>query len=88
MIRQSPSVASPLQRQWLAYLRDRNAAVTLYLCKGLALRGQIAAFDEYTLLLAAGDGQPSLVYKHAVATVVPLNPAEPSDLFERAEPPP
>jgi host factor-I protein len=83
MIRKSPTVASPLQQQWLGYLRDCNAAVTLYLRTGLALRGRIIGFDDYALLLRASDGLPGLIYKHAISTVLPLNP--PADPFEPAD---
>ena len=79
--------ASPVQSTWLAYLRDRNAAVTFYLRSGLALHGRPAHFDQYTLLLDRGPRQLSLIYKHAVSTVRPTHPAEPFDWFEAMEPP-
>jgi host factor-I protein len=84
MTGKTPPPAAPVQQQWLGFLRDRNSAVTLYLRSGIALRGRIAGFDDYALLLAGGD-RPCLVYKHAVLTVLPLNPADP---FEPAGPEP
>ena len=44
--------------------------MTLFLTNGVMLQGQIAGFDQFSLLLERG-GQVQLVYKHAVSTLQP-----------------
>ena len=45
----------------------------MFLVNGVMLQGEIAAFDQFSLLLER-DGQVQLVYKHAISTVQPAHP--------------
>ena len=77
--RAPPDGARYTQNAWLGHLRADRVAVTAYLISGVALRGRIAGFDSFCVLLAGGadETRPSLVYKHAIATLLPLQPTEP-----------
>ena len=80
------AAASPrasLQDQFLAAAASERQAMTLFLVNGVMLQGQVAAFDQFCLLLER-DSQLQLVYKHAVST---LQPAQPLQLGDRAAEP-
>jgi len=38
------------------------------------LRGHIMSFDGYCILLKLDDGREIMVYKHAISTLLPLQP--------------
>lgn len=59
-------------------LRKNKTPVTIYLANGVKLQGTITGFDNFSVVLRRGP-QMQLIYKHAMATVVP---AEPVRLFE------
>lgn len=69
MIGQKPSV----QDQFLSELKKTGAPTTVFLVNGVKLQGVIIAFDSFSLLLKR-DGHSQLVYKHAISTVLPVNP--------------
>ncbi|CAA9523212.1 MAG: RNA-binding protein Hfq / RNA-binding protein Hfq [uncultured Sphingomonadaceae bacterium] len=69
-----------LQDIFLNSLRKSKTPVTMFLVKGVKLQGIITWFDNFSVLLRR-DGQAQLVYKHAIATIVP---AQPIDLVEIA----
>lgn len=58
-------------------LRKNKTPVTIYLANGVKLQGMITGFDNFSVVLRRGP-QMQLIYKHAMATVVP---AEPVRLF-------
>lgn len=60
-----------LQDNFLNNIRKENISVVIYLTNGGQLRGNIKAFDNFTILLESG-GKLQLVYKHAVATISPI----------------
>ncbi|MEN6356588.1 MAG: RNA chaperone Hfq [Armatimonadota bacterium] len=61
-----------LQDTFLNQVRKENIPVTIYLTSGVQLKGLVRGFDSFTLVLET-PGKPSqLVYKHAMASVVPL----------------
>jgi host factor-I protein len=63
-----------LQDNFLNQLRKDNTGVTIYLISGVQLKGYVRGFDSFTLLLET-PGKPSqLVYKHAMASIVPTRP--------------
>lgn len=63
-----------LQDTFLNQVRKENIPVTIYLVSGVQLKGFVRGFDSFTLVLET-PGKPSqLVYKHAMASVVPLRP--------------
>ena len=62
-----------LQEAFLGAVRRSGEPVTMFLVNGVMLRGEIAAFDLFCMLLER-DRLCQLVYKHAVSTVQPENP--------------
>ena len=59
-----------LQDLFLERLRDEKIQVAVFLSNGIRLVGHIENFDAYAVLLKAG-GISQLIYKHAMATMVP-----------------
>ncbi len=59
-----------IQDVFLNKLRKSKTPVTIFLSNGVKLQGNIGGFDNFSVLLKRGP-QIQLVYKHAVATVVP-----------------
>ena len=63
-----------LQDTFLNQVRKENIPLTIYLVSGVQLKGFVRGFDSFTVVLET-PGKPSqLVYKHAMASVVPLRP--------------
>jgi host factor-I protein len=58
-----------LQDSYLNQLRKDKIAVVVYLTNGVRLRGNIKSFDNFVILLE--ESTQSLIYKHAVSTIVP-----------------
>jgi host factor-I protein len=58
-----------LQDNYLNQLRKDKIPVVIYLTNGVRLKGLIKAFDNFVLLLK--ENNQSLVYKHAISTIVP-----------------
>ncbi len=58
-----------LQDPFLNALRRQRVPVAIYLTNGIKLQGHVVAFDQYVILLKNNIRQ--MVFKHAVATVVP-----------------
>ena len=67
-----------LQDIFLNQLRKTKSPVTLFLVNGVKLQGTVTWFDNFSMLLRR-DTHSQLVYKHAISTVMPLNPIQ---LFE------
>ncbi len=63
-----------LQDNFLNHLRKENTPVTIYLVTGAQLKGFIRGFDPFTVILDSPGKPPQLVYKHALASVVPGRP--------------
>ena len=68
-----------LQDAFLNHVRKGKVPVTIFLINGVKLQGVITWFDNFCVLLRR-DGHSQLVYKHAISTVMPLNPVQ---LFEQ-----
>ncbi len=49
--------------------RKDKMEITLYLTNGVPLKGRVASFDNFTVVIE-NDGKQSLVYKHAISTIV------------------
>ena len=62
-----------LQDVFLNALRKNKAPVTLFLVNGVKLQGIVTWFDNFSVLLKR-DAHSQLVYKHAISTVMPVNP--------------
>lgn len=70
-----------LQDVFLNHLRKQKVPVTLFLVNGVKLQGIITWFDNFSMLLRR-ESHSQLVYKHAISTVMPVNPIQ---LFEGDE---
>lgn len=60
-----------LQEVFLTVVRRENVPVTIFLVNGFQLRGTIAGFDSFVVVLLS-EGRQQVIYKHAISTVVPL----------------
>ena len=61
---------SNLQEIFLTRARKQNSSVTVFLVNGFQLRGTVAGFDNFTVVLDS-DGKQQVIYKHAISTIVP-----------------
>ena len=64
-----------LQDVFLNHLRKNKNPVTLFLVNGGKLQGIVTWFDNFSVLLRR-DAHSQLVYKHAISTVMPINPVQ------------
>jgi len=60
-----------LQDIFLNQVRKEHVQITIYLIGGVQLKGLIKGFDPFTVLLDTPGKPTQLVYKHAIASVVP-----------------
>ena len=68
-----------LQDTFLNAVRKARTPLTIFLVNGVKLQGVVTWFDNFCVLLR-GDGRPpQLVYKHAISTIMPMQPVQ---LFE------
>jgi len=75
-----------LQDTFLNQVRKENIPVTIYLVSGVQLKGMVRGFDSFTVVLET-PGKPSqLVYKHAMASVVPMRFVQLAPREDRAAP--
>ena len=63
-----------LQDTYLNHLRKDKVPVIIYLTNGVRLKGTIKGFDNFVILLK--ESTQSLIYKHAVSTIVPEKDVE------------
>lgn len=71
-----------LQDTFLNAVRKSRTPLTIFLMNGVKLQGVVTWFDNFCVLLR-GDGRPpQLVYKHAISTIMPMQPVQ---LFEADE---
>ncbi len=67
-----------VQGVFLNNVRKNKLPVTIFLINGVKLQGIITWFDNFCVLLRR-DAHSQLVYKHAISTVMPVQPVQ---LFE------
>lgn len=60
-----------LQDSFLNQVRKESIPITMYLVNGVQLKGLVRGFDNFTVIIEI-DGKQSLVYKHAVSTIIPM----------------
>jgi host factor-I protein len=60
-----------LQDMFLNQVRKEGIGVTIYLTNSVQLKGSVRGFDTFTVLLDAPGKPTQLVYKHAMASIVP-----------------
>ena len=59
-----------LQDNFLTRARRGKLNVTVFLMNGYQLRGVIAGFDSFVVVLMT-DNKQQVIYKHAISTIVP-----------------
>jgi host factor-I protein len=64
-----------VQETFLNTARKEKVRLTIYLINGIKLEGKIRYYDQYTILLKEGNRQ-ILVFKHAIATIIPKRDIE------------
>lgn len=74
-----------LQDQFLNTCRKERQQVTVYLNNGVKLQGLISGFDNFCILVRRGP-QTQLVYKHGVASIVPMGALPAHGEGENGEP--
>ena len=47
--------------------------VTMFLMNGFQLRGTVAGYDSFVVVLVS-DGKQQMIYKHAISTLAPMKP--------------
>ena len=62
-----------LQEIFLTRARKQSIPVTIFLVNGFQLRGVIAGFDCFVVILDS-EGRQQVIYKHAISTIAPLRP--------------
>ena len=55
--------------------RKIKMEVTIYLTNGVPLKGRVVSFDNFTVVVE-NDGKQSLVYKHAISTIILTQPIQ------------
>lgn len=64
---------SNIQDLFLSRARRSRANVTMFLMNGYQLRGVIAGFDQFVVVLNS-DNKQQVIYKHAISTIAPERP--------------
>lgn len=49
--------------------RKEKMDITIYLTNGVPLKGRVISFDNFTVVIE-NEGKQSLVYKHAISTII------------------
>ena len=62
-----------LQEAILQEVCREKVPVTLFLMNGFQLRGTVAGFDSFVVVLIS-DGKQQMIYKHAISTLAPMKP--------------
>src|SRR5260370_17333135 len=66
-----------LQDGFLNQLRRQRIPITLFLSSGVQLRGQLAGFDSFVMILESPGKPTQLVYKPSIVSVPPAWPPAP-----------
>jgi host factor-I protein len=69
-----PGPRQPQERQTAFLDRNLNQPVTVYRINGIPLTGTVKQHEAFTVLLQDADGIESLVFKHAISTILPGTP--------------
>ena len=62
-----------LQDVILNEVRKEHVPVTMFLMNGFQMKGIITGFDSFIVVLSS-EGKQQMIYKHAISTLVPLQP--------------
>lgn len=58
-----------LQDEILNEVKGKDIEVVIYLTRGNRISGKVIEHDKFTVLVES-EGQKSLIYKHAISTIV------------------
>jgi len=64
-----------VQDVFLNHIRKNKTSVTIFLVNGVKLQGVVTWFDNFSVLLRR-DAHSQLVYKHAISTIMPMQPVQ------------
>ena len=67
------AIAENLQDLMLNELRREHTPVTMFLMNGFQMKGVVTGFDSFIVMLSS-EGKQQMIYKHAISTLVPLQP--------------
>lgn len=62
-----------LQDLFLLNARRSRIPLTVFLVNGFQMRGIVTGYDNFIVILDS-DGKSQMIYKHAISTLVPLQP--------------
>ena len=62
-----------LQDLFLLRARREKMPVTMFLMNGFQMKGIVTGFDSFIVVLSS-EGKQQMIYKHAISTLVPLQP--------------
>lgn len=66
---------SSIQEKFLTVACRDKLNVTVFLMNGFQIRGQIAGYDPFVVVVLT-DGKQDIIYKHAISTIVPEKAVE------------
>lgn len=64
-----------LQDTFLNQARRQKILLTVFLTNGFQFKGFVRGFDSFTVVME-NEGKQSLVYKHAISTIIPASAIE------------
>lgn len=64
-----------IQDTFLNEARKERQLATVFLMNGFQMKGTIAGFDNFVVILVT-EGRQQMIYKHAISTVVPAHPVK------------
>ena len=73
--------ARSLQDTFLNHIRRNKIALTVFLVNGVKLQGIVTRFDSFSVLLKR-DTQIQLIYKRAIATIMPAQAIQLAEINE------
>ncbi len=69
----SDAASENLETVFLSHICRQKVPLTVFLVNGVKLQGSITDIDDATVLLSR-DGHDQLVYRHAISTIMPVDP--------------
>lgn len=72
------------QDVFLNHVRKEKCQLTMFLVNGIKLQGIIVGFDNFAVLLKR-DTHMQLVYKHAISTIMPIDPVKLYDASKESD---
>ncbi|MEQ6359501.1 RNA chaperone Hfq [Thermoanaerobacter thermohydrosulfuricus] len=63
-----------LQDIFLSQARKEKMPVTVYLTRGVPIKGIVKGFDKYVVILETENGEEIKIFKTAISTITPREP--------------